>query len=300
MNKFRFAKPLILAMSLAAVLSACDKDDVARLDASSQKALTESVEKMRTQLTDRDSLDKLDTALADVARFSIDPAQVMTQATKGRLPTKEEAFATVKPLVDDLSHDELLALATKLRGSYQAQLVKYESDLTDIRKRRKQVEQIAESMARFAVVAADYGEKGGTAADAFGGTSLHLKLTVQNNLEVPVSKAVMMVNFGPEGSLTPWVSQRVEKEFKTPLLPGKTEEIEVFSFFSGPAKGAEKIKPVLDAAVMSLAGTDGQVLLQTPQWNQGDVTQLNILEVASEHIRQQLSMQPDPARVPGI
>lgn len=300
MNNTRYVRPLVLALSLAAALSGCDKEAGFRIDASDQKALTESVEKMRTELTDREALDKLDTALADVARFSINPAEVMTQAAKGRLPTKEEAFATVKPLVNNLSHDELLALAGKLRGDYQSQLTKYESELTEIRGRRALAEQAAEKMTRFMVVAADYANKGGTAAEAFGGTSLHLKLTVQNNLDVPVGKAVMMVNFGPEGSMTPWVSQRVEKEFEVPLLPGKTAEVEVFSFFSGAAEGAEKIKPVLDAAVLSLSDRDGKVLMETPKWNQGDITHLNILEVASDHIRQQLEMKPDPSRVPGI
>lgn len=99
-----------------------------------------------------------------------------------------------------------------------------------------------------------------------------------------------MVNFGPDGSLTPWLSQRVEKKFDKPLLPGQTADIEVFSYFSGVAQGAENIKPVLDAAMVELSGVDGKVMLSAPKWEQGDVTQLNVLEAATTHIRNQLAM----------
>lgn len=301
MNKFLNLRPVILAISLAAVVSACGKKDEMRIDASSQKSLSESVEQMRTTLTERVDLDKLDTALADVARFSIDPADVMSQAANGKVPTKEEAFRTVKPLVDNLNHDELLTLAGQLRQKYSNQLGTYEKQLEEIRSRRTQVEAAAEKMTRFAVIAADYANKGGAdVMKSFGGSTLQLKLTVQNNLDVPVGKVVMMVNFGPDGSLTPWLSQRVEKEFETALMPGKTAELEVFSYFSGAAPGTEDIRPVLDAAVIELSGNDGKVLLSAPKWDQGDVTRLNILEVASQHIREQLEMKPDPNRVPGI
>jgi hypothetical protein len=284
------ARTCALMGAIALSLAACNKSDQNLIDASSQETLLKSVDKIRADLTDRAELDQLDVALADVARFSIDPQQVMEQAAKGRMPTKEEAFRTVKPLVDNLSKDELLVLAGKLRQNYTTQLATYEKQLADLRRRQKAAEDIGTRMANFTVVKADYANASASLSEAAGSSALRLKLTVQNNLDVPVSKAVMMVNFGPDGSLTPWLSQRVEKQFDKPLQPGQTADLEVFSYFSGVAKGAEEIKPVLDAAMLELSGADGKVLLSAPKWEAGDITQLNVLEAATAHIRGQLAM----------
>ena len=290
MSLFNNAHKCFLVFAVSLALYGCSKTEEGLIDASSQETLVQSVEKIRGGLTDRAELDKLDVALADVARFSIDPQLVMQQAAKGRMPTKEEAFSKVKPLVDNLSKDELLALAGKLRQTYITQLATYEKQLADLRRRQQAAEDIGTRMANFEVVKADYANASASLSEAAGASALRLKLTVQNNLDVPVSKAVMMVNFGPDGSLTPWLSQRVTKEFDKPLLPGQTADVEVFSYFSGVAKGAEQIKPVLDAAMVELSGADGKVLLAAPKWEQGDVTQLNVLEAAVSHIRTQLAV----------
>ena len=290
MSMFNNAHKFFLVFAVSLALYGCSKTEEGLIDASSQETLVQSVEKIRGGLTDRAELDKLDVALADVARFSIDPQLVMQQAAKGRMPTKEEAFSKVKPLVDNLSKDELLALAGKLRQTYITQLATYEKQLADLRRRQQAAEDIGTRMANFEVVKADYANASASLSEAAGASALRLKLTVQNNLDVPVSKAVMMVNFGPDGSLTPWLSQRVTKEFDKPLLPGQTADVEVFSYFSGVAKGAEQIKPVLDAAMVELSGADGKVLLAAPKWEQGDVTQLNVLEAAVSHIRTQLAV----------
>ncbi|WP_394697413.1 hypothetical protein [Pseudoxanthomonas japonensis] len=290
MSLFNNAHKFFLVFAVSLALYGCSKTEEGLIDASSQETLVQSVEKIRGGLTDRAELDKLDVALADVARFSIDPQLVMQQAAKGRMPTKEEAFSKVKPLVDNLSKDELLALAGKLRQTYITQLATYEKQLADLRRRQQAAEDIGTRMANFEVVKADYANASASLSEAAGASALRLKLTVQNNLDVPVSKAVMMVNFGPDGSLTPWLSQRVTKEFDKPLLPGQTADVEVFSYFSGVAKGAEQIKPVLDAAMVELSGADGKVLLAAPKWEQGDVTQLNVLEAAVSHIRTQLAV----------
>ena len=290
MSLFNNAHKCFLVFAVSLALYGCSKTEEGLIDASSQETLVQSVEKIRGGLTDRAELDKLDVALADVARFSIDPQLVMQQAAKGRMPTKEEAFSKVKPLVDNLSKDELLALAGKLRQTYISQLATYEKQLADLRRRQQAAEDIGTRMANFEVVKADYANASASLSEAAGASALRLKLTVQNNLDVPVSKAVMMVNFGPDGSLTPWLSQRVTKEFDKPLLPGQTADVEVFSYFSGVAKGAEQIKPVLDAAMVELSGADGKVLLAAPKWEQGDVTQLNVLEAAVSHIRTQLAV----------
>lgn len=290
MSLFNNAHKCFLVFAVSLALYGCSKTEEGLIDASSQETLVQSVEKIRGGLTDRAELDKLDVALADVARFSIDPQLVMQQAAKGRMPTKEEAFSKVKPLVDNLSKDELLALAGKLRQTYITQLATYEKQLADLRRRQQAAEDIGTRMANFEVVKADYANASASLSEAAGASALRLKLTVQNNLDVPVSKAVMMVNFGPDGSLTPWLSQRVTKEFDKPLLPGQTADVEVFSYFSGVAKGAEQIKPVLDAAMVELSGADGKVLLTAPKWEQGDVTQLNVLEAAVSHIRTQLAV----------
>lgn len=290
MSLFNNAHKCFLVFAVSLALYGCSKTEEGLIDASSQETLVQSVEKIRGGLTDRAELDKLDVALADVARFSIDPQLVMQQAAKGRMPTKEEAFSKVKPLVDNLSKDELLALAGKLRQTYITQLATYEKQLADLRRRQQAAEDIGTRMANFEVVKADYANASASLSEAAGASALRLKLTVQNNLDVPVSKAVMMVNFGPDGSLTPWLSQRVTKEFDKPLLPGQTADVEVFSYFSGAAKGAEQIKPVLDAAMVELSGADGKVLLAAPKWEQGDVTQLNVLEAAVSHIRTQLAV----------
>ena len=290
MSLFNNAHKFFLVFAVSLALYGCSKTEEGLIDASSQETLVQSVEKIRGGLTDRAELDKLDVALADVARFSIDPQLVMQQAAKGRMPTKEEAFSKVKPLVDNLSKDELLALAGKLRQTYITQLATYEKQLADLRRRQQAAEDIGTRMANFEVVKADYANASASLSEAAGASALRLKLTVQNNLDVPVSKAVMMVNFGPDGSLTPWLSQRVTKEFDKPLLPGQTADVEVFSYFSGVAKGAEQIKPVLDAAMVELSGADGKVLLAAPKWEQGDVTQLNVLEAAVTHIRTQLAV----------
>lgn len=292
-------RPLLLGLSFAAALTACQEDGPPRIDASNQDKLTASVEKMRSNLSDRQALDQLDNALADVARFSINPAQVMDQATRGRLLTKEEAFTKVKPLVANLTEPELISLAGSMRQKYEAQLAEYEKQLAEMRLRRDQVQKVAEKLARFAVVAADYGKSGDFSA-VLGGSAMHLTLTVQNNLDVPIGKAVMMVNFGPADSQTPWFSQRVEKDFEVPLLPGKTAQIEVYNYTGGSAAAPEGVKPVLDAAVVKLSGSDGKVLLSTPQWGPGDTTHMNVLEAAIEHIREQLQTKADPARVPGL
>ena len=290
MSLFNNAHKCFLVFAVSLALYGCSKTEEGLIDASSQETLVQSVEKIRGGLTDRAELDKLDVALADVARFSIDPQLVMQQAAKGRMPTKEEAFSKVKPLVDNLSKDELLALAGKLRQTYISQLATYEKQLADLRRRQQAAEDIGTRMANFEVVKADYANASASLSEAAGASALRLKLTVQNNLDVPVSKAVMMVNFGPDGSLTPWLSQRVTKEFDKPLLPGQTADVEVFSYFSGVAKGAEQVKPVLDAAMVELSGADGKVLLAAPKWEQGDVTQLNVLEAAVSHIRTQLAV----------
>jgi len=290
MSMFNNAHKFFLVFAVSLALYGCSKTEEGLIDASSQETLVQSVEKIRGGLTDRAELDKLDVALADVARFSIDPQLVMQQAAKGRMPTKEEAFSKVKPLVDNLSKDELLALAGKLRQTYITQLATYEKQLADLRRRQQAAEDIGTRMANFEVVKADYANASASLSEAAGASALRLKLTVQNNLDVPVSKAVMMVNFGPDGSLTPWLSQRVTKEFDKPLLPGQTADVEVFSYFSGVAKGAEQVKPVLDAAMVELSGADGKVLLAAPKWEQGDVTQLNVLEAAVSHIRTQLAV----------
>lgn len=290
MSYFDKTRACAIAVAIAIAMTACNKSDENLIDASTQDSLVKSVDTIRAGLTDRAELDKLDVALADVARFSIDPQQVMQQAAKGYMPTKEEAFRKVKPLVDNLSKDELLALAGKLRQTYITQLATYEKQLAELRRRQQAAEDIATRMADFSVVKADYANASASLSEAAGASALRLKLTVQNNLDVPVSKAVMMVNFGPDGSLTPWLSQRVEKKFDKPLLPGQTADIEVFSYFSGVAQGAENIKPVLDAAMVELSGVDGKVMLSAPKWEQGDVTQLNVLEAATTHIRNQLAM----------
>ncbi|MCC8620457.1 hypothetical protein [Xanthomonas vesicatoria] len=284
------ARTCAVMCAIALGLAACNKSDRNLIDASSQEALLDSVDKIRVNLTDRAELDQLDVALADVARFSIDPQLIMEQAAKGRMPTKEEAFRTVKPLVDNLSKDELLVLAGKLRQNYTTQLATYDKQLAELRRRQKAAEEIGTKMSNFTVIKADYANASASLSEAAGSLALRLKLTVQNNLDVPVSKAVMMVNFGPDGSLTPWLSQRVEKQFDKPLLPGQTADLEVFSYFSGVAKGAEEIKPVLDAAMLELTGADGKVFLSAPKWQAGDITQLNLLEAASAHIRGQLAM----------
>lgn len=299
MKNSHLHRPFLLAVSMALLLSACKNTDEARINARTQATLTESVDQMRAGITDRVELDKLDLALSDVARFSIDPVNVMNEAARGRMPTREEVFQRVKGRVDGLSHDDLMALARSLRSQYEQRLVNDDKALQELRTRHEQVQSAAEKMARFAVVAADYADKGGKASP-WGGTMLHLQLTVQNDLDVPVSKAVMMVNFGPDGSLTPWLSQRVEKTFETPLMPGKKAQVEVFSAFSGPAQGASDIKPVLDAAVLELARADGSIIASAPRWGQADVTRLNVLEVASDYIRNQLELKPDRSTTPGI
>ncbi|QRD62710.1 hypothetical protein H8Z72_23550 (plasmid) [Xanthomonas citri pv. citri] len=290
---------LLLAAALVVAVASCSKTDEARINARTQATLTASVDQMRAGITDRADLDKLDLALSDVARFSIDPVDVMTEATKGRLPTREEVFERVKGRVDGLSHPDLMTLASTLRTKYEQQLTSDDKALRELRTRRAQVERAAEKLARFAVVAADYANQS-EEPSPLGGALLHLKLTVQNDLDVPVSKAVMMVTFGPDGGATPWLSQRVEQTFQTPLPPGKTAQVELFSAFAGAAQGAADIKPVLDAAVLELSGAGGDVIVQAPRWGQGDATRLNVLEVASEYIRTQLELKPDAARTPGI
>ncbi|MCW0399251.1 hypothetical protein ACQHIH_21760 (plasmid) [Xanthomonas sontii] len=292
-------RPFLLAALLLVALAACSKTDEVRINARTQASLTASVDQMRAGITDRAELDKLELALSDVARFSIDPMTVMNEATRGRMPTREEVFERVKKRVDGLSRPELMALAGSLRRQYEQKLASDDKTLQELRGRRQQVERAAEKMARFAVVAADYANQGGD-LNLLSGGMLHLKLTVQNDLDVPVSKAVMMVNFGPDRALTPWLSQRVEKTFDTPLLPGKTAQVEVFSVFGGTAEGAANIKPVLDAAVLELSSPDGKIIASAPRWGQGDATMLNVLEVASDYIRKQLELSPDLARTPGI
>ena len=294
---FLFASLAIAAVGAVGVLAGCNKLSEPVIDASSQQSLSQSVEKIRTGITERTELDRLDNALADVARFSIDPKQVMSQAAQGRMPTKEEAFKNVSPLVDNLNKDQLYALASQLRQGYTNQLASYEKDLAQLRDRQTRVKKAAELMSNFVVVAADYANDSGTLAEAAGTSALKLSLTVQNNLTVPVGRAVMMVNLGPEGNLTPWISQRVEKVFDKPLQPGEQAKIEVYSYFGGLAPGAESIKPVLDAAMVELSGVDGAVIQSVPKWDQGDITQLNVLEIASDHIREQLATKA--ASAPG-
>lgn len=188
MSYFDKTRACAIAVAIAIAMTACNKSDENLIDASTQDSLVKSVDTIRAGLTDRAELDKLDVALADVARFSIDPQQVMQQAAKGYMPTKEEAFRKVKPLVDNLSKDELLALAGKLRQTYITQLATYEKQLAELRRRQQAAEDIATRMADFSVVKADYANASASLSEAAGASALRLKLTVQNNLDVPVQR----------------------------------------------------------------------------------------------------------------
>lgn len=281
----------LLCLSLLSVIALSGCNRVPKVDASTLEKMTASIEAMRKSINDPKQRAQLDKALTDLARFSVKPDRVIELAQSGTAPTPASAFLNVGPLVNGKTAEELIDAAPMQRKVFEGYIQSYEKELATLKKREDAFKAAASKLDAFTVVKADYKPVKSELFQQPGqGPLLELTLVGQNKGTAPIGKVVMMYEFGPEGSLSPWIRQTIEKQMTPTLEPGKDVSWTVGPFPSGMRDDLpETIKPVLDVRVTEIYGADGKPLIQVPKWGEADAVRVNLLEASVSHVRAQLA-----------
>ena len=249
------SKNNVLLLALVAFLFAgCGAP---RVDASSDSAFKESLEKVRKSL-DTDKQEKLDEALKEVAfsDFSLAKADTLAEDLKQKLDGKtgDEIIA---------AGDEAIAKRKEREREQALQEIKeLETEIEEINKKREEAAKAQDGLAKFAVTRSRFYFK---EQQFMTRGQPVIALTMKNSTDKAVSRAYFEGVLASPGRSVPWLKDSFSYEIRGGIEPGEELSVELApNMFGDWAEVPEDRKDmVLTLKTTRIDGADGESIFDT-------------------------------------
>lgn len=256
----RLLFPAILALSIAS----CTKQP--QLDASTPKALKASAEIVRTSLPEA-KRSQFDSALTMIVVATLDPMQTLNLASQGTLPTEAGTVARLKPAIHGLNATDIIELGKQSTEKVEERLASWKTQYELLQQQSNAAQTVAARAAKLRPISANL-RTINTATPIFGDNQVQVDVTLQNDLQEPVTDVQFDLALMPPSVANPWVVQPFTHKFDAPIAPGATATVSVGPIavnvpdvYKGPVQ--------LDADIrVNTVGLQGKPAIKVPKWDQ--------------------------------
>jgi hypothetical protein len=254
---------------LAFSLAACGVE--ATIDGTSEQSLEASLEVVRESL-ESPIRERFDSALAVVGMSQFDLGSLLAGGTS-------DAVANVRTALDGLTATQIVAMADSIQAAARAErLTQAREEIAELEAKQAQATQARNELGLFEVQRSRFTVR----EREYLGAELVIELTVQNGLDVAVSRAYFMGTLQSPGRSVPWVKESFNYSISGGIEPGEAASWNLAPNQFGPwGKAADApTDAVLTVTVVKLDGADGEPLFGGITWTDRDQERLDALRAS--------------------
>lgn len=259
MKKIALAGVVLLAISVAG----CSKPTI---DASSDEAMKESVQKVRESLPESKRTE-FDEAIQVLAFSQIDLATIMAGGA-----SSASIEAKLKGALGGKTAEEIINEASRVKAERQAREREQAlSEIQELENKRIDYEKSKDELKKFEVLRSRFRFQ----EQRFMGKQPIIELTVKNGTSSPISRAYFKGVIASPNRSVPWLKDEFNYSIKGGLEPGEEASWTLApNMFSDWGKVEAPADAVFTVTVEQLDGPDGESLFSTLDFDEDDERRL--------------------------
>ena len=256
---------ILVTILVALAIGGCGKPTV---DASSEEAMAASIEEMKSGMTPEERAE-FEKAAQVVLMSEVDIKGMMQAALRGEELDSDEMIDDMKGRLDGMTADDIVAEADRIRKEREekqieemrSEIAELESELANMLEKKRQAEALKSEIGKIGVSKTRlYWREPGKYSYT---RDLILEVTVTNNLDTPISRALMTGTLATPGRTVPWLVEDFNYQIAGGLEPGETQSWSLApNEYSGGWRNTPKDRDdtVFTVEVRNVEGPDGEKL----------------------------------------
>lgn len=260
----------IASVSLIAILGLASACSTPRVDASSDKTLTESLARVRQSVPASDRF-RFDLAVNELMMAQLAAQGAALFADTASLTPARLRDRGLGAAVDGLTAREILAKGDSIQRHREAEERRLAlAEIADLEARKAGRDDAAAKLAGFKVIRARYR----TVPGYFGTPELRVDLTVKNETTFAISRAYFHGVLRSPGRAVPWLSEEFNYQVPGGLEPGEEGTWNLAPNQYGPWGGKFPVDALLSVEVVGLNGPNGEEIARRDRWDADDEQRL--------------------------